>query len=446
MMREHLSAQHLERYHERTMSPAELLTLYAHLARCAACRERVGEVEQMPDLFTSLRADLHRAAEEEPDHLSYQQLEAYVDGQTSEVDREIVESHLALCPPCAEEVGDLRAFRSQMITEAGNKETAISTPNRWERFVAFGRVPAHWIPLQIAGTAAAAVLLVWLVTRPLQTQVANLRAQVGQLQQTNEALQHQVSTVADQQRQLAQLQQAQIESLPGATSPVIVALRDGGGLVTLDRQGHLTGLDSIPSSAQQAIKAVLTTERVKAPPSLAELIGEPRMALLGSPDKNASSNLLSPVGTVVETDRPTFRWQPLAGAASYTVTVYDSRLNKIAFSPSLSETEWRVPQPLERGRRYLWQVAAVKGGQEIILPAPPAPEAKFKVLEQAQADELERAKQGFADSHLLLGVLSARAGLLDEAEREFQALLEANPRSAVAQKLLRSVKARRHPR
>jgi hypothetical protein len=85
----------------------------------------------------------------------------------------------------------------------------------------------------------------------------------------------------------------------------------------------------------------------------------------------------------------------------------------------------------------------MKDGEEIRMPAPSAPDAKFKVLEQSQAEALERAKQAYGHSHLLLGILYAQAGLLDNAEQEFQALSEANPRSRVAQTLLHSVKALR---
>jgi hypothetical protein len=40
------------------------------------------------------------------------------------------------------------------------------------------------------------------------------------------------------------------------------------------------------------------------------------------------------------------------------------------------------------------------------------------------------------------GVFYAQAGLLDEAEREFSVLLNANPKSPVAQGLLQSIKRR----
>jgi hypothetical protein len=74
------------------------------------------------------------------------------------------------------------------------------------------------------------------------------------------------------------------------------------------------------------------------------------------------------VGRVIETDRPTFRWRRLAGAASYSVTVADDRLNEIATSESLTGQEWRITRPLEYGGVYTWQVTAIKDGREVSLP------------------------------------------------------------------------------
>jgi hypothetical protein len=91
-------------------------------------------------------------------------------------------------------------------------------------------------------------------------------------------------------------------------------------------------------------------------------------------------------------------------------------------------------------------VLAVNNGEEVVSPLPTAPDAQFKVLEEAQAEELKQARQSHPRSHLLLGALYARAGLFDDAEREFRALVQKNPRSRLAQKLLRDVRARRRER
>jgi predicted RNA polymerase sigma factor len=71
------------------------------------------------------------------------------------------------------------------------------------------------------------------------------------------------------------------------------------------------------------------------------------------------------------------------------------------------------------------------------------PEARFKVLSRAEAEEVTRALSESKASHLARGVIYTRAGLLAEAEQEFEALLKLNPQSRVARKLLNDVRAMR---
>jgi hypothetical protein len=257
----------------------------------------------------------------------------------------------------------------------------------------------------------------------------------------NDALQNQASSISDLQTQLVQLQQSQAQVL-NSSPEIVVALFDGGGLVTLDKQGSLAVPKSLPPHFEELAKTALTTQRVKTPPALAELIGKTEI-LMGGTDAHSSFRLLTPVGTFIRTDHPTFRWSSLGGATTYVVTVSDSHLNQVATSQPLSGTEWAMPQSLERGGLYSWEVTAMTEGREITSPTPPAPQARFKVLEQPKVDELDRAKYTYANSHLILGVLYAQAGLLDDAERELKVLAAVNPHSRVAQKLLRSVKSSR---
>ncbi len=70
---------------------------------------------------------------------------------------------------------------------------------------------------------------------------------------------------------------------------------------------------------------------------------------------------------------------------------------------------------------------------------PPAPEAKFKVLDAPIARKLEAAKTSVGNSHLALGILYAEAGLFKEAEQEFAALKVDNPESPVPVILLQQV-------
>ncbi|MEN3334823.1 MAG: hypothetical protein V7641_4188 [Blastocatellia bacterium] len=433
-MSEHLSEQQLERYRQRTIPPAELITATDHLAICEACRQQLGGADQLRNAFVALGPALHAAASREPAHLLPEQMSEYVANEMDAVDRDVADSHLEFCEPCNSEIRHLRKLKTSLVSFPVKDGASVQSPARSGRLPAFRGSPAYQIPLQVA--AALTLLLVCLFVFMLRRQVVDLRAQVSELQRTNEVLQNQAASVADLQSQLAQLQQAQAQLL--SVSPeIVVALYDGGGLVTLDKQGNLAGLKTLPPSYEQLTKTALTTQHVKPPPTLAELIGKPEKLMGGSAAQNAFS-LLTPVGTILQTDRPTFRWSPLGGATSYTVTIYDADAKQVATSQPLSATEWSVPTSLARGGLYSWEVTAIKEGKEITSPTPPALPAKFKVLEQAKLDEINHAKQTYPNAHLILGILYAQAGLLDDAEREFKALVVANPHSSVANQLLRS--------
>jgi hypothetical protein len=142
-------------------------------------------------------------------------------------------------------------------------------------------------------------------------------------------------------------------------------------------------------------------------------------------------------------DRPTFRWSKMGGATSYVVEVYDDQFKLVSSSPQVTTLQWTATQALPRGRVYSWQVKAIKDGQETISPRPPAPQAKFRVLDQTKANEVTRAKRAYGSSHLTLGLLYAEAGLLKEAEAELRLLRRANPDSEIVSNLLRQIQGMR---
>jgi hypothetical protein len=205
----------------------------------------------------------------------------------------------------------------------------------------------------------------------------------------------------------------------------------------LDASNNLHCPSALRSEDAEAVKSALIASQVEAPPLIAGLAG--RSGMLRGEREGVRFALQSPVGTAVLTDRPTLRWQRLEGASGYTVAVYDSSFNPVASSPLLVGAEWTLPQALQRGLVYSWQVTANKDGKLVSSPTSPAPEAKFLVIDQASANGMGQAEQRYANSHLVLGVLFARAGLLDDAERELRVLVKANPRSGVARKLVASV-------
>ena len=78
------------------------------------------------------------------------------------------------------------------------------------------------------------------------------------------------------------------------------------------------------------------------------------------------------------------------------------------------------------------------GWKESSFTSASAPEIKFAVLSTADFRELSRLKK--SNSHLALGVFYARVGLLNEAQREFEKLVELNPESELPRKLIQSVR------
>ena len=387
----------IEQYRQRKLSAAELQAIDEHIGACEACRELLNEslanlaqleeslLANWPDMLASVGADTK--------HLSYEQVAAYVEQKVEHQTLEHIKRHLGECAECDERVENLRAFREEAETPSLATKTELPAKPRqtlasfWESLSSAQLVPA----------AALAVLLVlgvvWMMWR-------------------------------------SQDAPAQFQRL---------ALNDGGGRVVLDEQGKIVAPTQIPPRYEEMIRTALVERRTPTPSTLATLFGVAGR-LRGASEASVPFQLVSPLGTVVPTDRPTLRWQPLENRSSYTVTVSD-RGKEVATSPPLENTEWTVPESLPRDVIYAWQVTAARGGEKISSPIPPAPAARFKVLEATKAQELEFAAQKYAGMHLLLGSLYAEAGLLDDAEREFQALTNANPKSSIAVELLENLRA-----
>ena len=58
--------------------------------------------------------------------------------------------------------------------------------------------------------------------------------------------------------------------------------------------------------------------------------------------------MIEPVGSVLLTDRPAFRWSPLEGATAYVVEIFDGEFNLVAASPLIGGS-WAAPMSLPRG-------------------------------------------------------------------------------------------------
>jgi hypothetical protein len=361
-----------------------------------------------------------------------------------------------LCESCADEVQDLLAFRTTIASTPKHTSPPAEKPG-FERLRAFWQVFAAPAPRRFATASAVALLLVstslalvyvWRTLRidPEITQNPAPNKVTVPPTPTPAAIPQATPAVQPGTVTESPGPQPNVSSTPEQVSDLVLALSDSGGRVTLDSQGNLGGLDALSPAARRAVRNALVTGRLESPPDDAELRGK-RGTLLGEDNSKAEFALLGPVGTVVRGERPVFRWRPLTGATSYKVTILDPDFNVVASSPPLTTNSWTPESRLARGVVYSWQVAAVESdGREVIAPSAPAPEARFKVLGLERARELMRAEKVNPRSHLARGVLYARAGLLDDAERELRALVSANPQSPAARKLLRSLQATRGKR
>lgn len=455
-MSKHISTKQLEKYCEKALSPDELIQVDDHFFTCDACYRRLDELSRLPEKFTGLEVNDSAVVQWKSDHLPYDQMAAYVDDESDAFDREIVESHMEMCARCAGEVDSLFELKRQLKPPLVKKRMLSSDAVRGHLGTGWRR-PAGWNPARLAwiATAIGAVILVLLFWRerffdkpapPPRTEQTTIvkdalphDSSTQPAQSGNEKAEH-VSKGAESRTAGNPRKSYPRDGSAGLPSPnAIIALKDGGGQITLDKQGNVGGLEALPSSLGQLVKVTLRAQKIKRPAVLAEISGE--ITLLGGPDERVPFTLAAPVGTVIMNASPTFSWHPLNGATNYSVSVFDSEFNQAAESGELPTTQWRISTPLKRGVVYSWQVTALKDGKKVRSPTPPLSIAQFKILKQSKADELERAKRLYAHSHLVLALLYAREGLVDESKQELQMLEKNNPDSPVAKRLLRSVQS-----
>ncbi len=432
----HLTENQIEDYGRQGLSAAELLSVSDHLGVCESCRGQVERTLEGDAAFFALRSEVFGPPAGTPSsqgvmHPTADRIAEYVDGMQTGEERQIIEDHLSCCEQCALAVNDLRAFKNQ-IAPTLNREyqpaSVRATSESWKhRLLALLPGPFARSPLAFSSALAVLLLMVigWVVWQAQKGK--DMKPEVVTVTPSPSLSPPLVATPSP------------VPAPDEAAAPVVAELNDGGGRVMLDRDGKLSGAENLPPAYQRIVRDTLTNQRL-ARSSLLAGLNRPGSSLMGSDEQGNKFSVIEPIGKVIVSDRPTFRWSKLEGATAYVIEVYDEKFNLVAASPQVSENSWTVPQPLKRGEVKSWQVKAIKDGQEIKSPRPPAPQAKFRILDQRRANELAHAQRGYASSHLTLGLLYAEAGLLDQAEKEFRALQKANPDSALAGRLLSQVK------
>ena len=209
--------------------------------------------------------------------------------------------------------------------------------------------------------------------------------------------------------------------------------KDGNHRIETDSSGRIGFLPGVSQEDLAILQNTIQSGTLPAPPDTKTLNPEGSV-LMSEHQEPLLFHVLYPVGLIVMSQRPEFRWDPLPGAAAYQVVVTDRSLNVVAMSPQIHDTQWSPQQDLARGVVYSWQVIAKKGEREIRSPSSPAPEALFQVLSREKSDRIESAIRRNAPE-LVLAALMNEAGLTEEASDHLRRLELQNPGNPFLQRM-----------
>jgi hypothetical protein len=153
-MAQHLSAEQIAKYRERSLLPGELLAVDSHLGGCEECRSQLSESPM------ATRGFLSAIEEARGEHLSYEQMDAWVDDRMDQTERELVLAHIGLCAECARQLRAYASYAPAMSAPVNRTTVAAATrapaASFGERMRAFFSAPR----LAAAALAIAAVAII----------------------------------------------------------------------------------------------------------------------------------------------------------------------------------------------------------------------------------------------------------------------------------------------
>jgi hypothetical protein len=431
-MTHHLSTLQINLLCVTALPADELAAASVHTAECQACHHRFTEELRRRRGSTPFTFTLEPAFWFRDDHVDFDLLVALADKTLDQETEEIINIHLQSCEMCREDVRSFLAFR-----DASAREMDIAYGRSEYEGTDQAQTAPWWQRLQSPRVYVAAAVV--LVAVALVIGVIAFNGTSGSLEATKQNKQD-PGVQRNPSFSPSPEENAGLRPSTANDSTKIAVLKDAGGEVTIDKNGRVTGLDQVSENSRQHIAQVALSEQIQPPYILGRLSGE-QSGLRGNDEVPQRFGLLYPARRVVIEDRPIFRWENLSGASSYRVSVLDANGKQVSQSDELppTRTEWKVPARLRRGQIFSWAVIALVDGKKVVSPSPSAPEMKFAILSNENFRELISLKN--SNSHLALGVFYARAGLLDEAEGEFQSLSKLNPQSELSKKLLHSVRS-----
>lgn len=448
-MIEHVKREEMETFCALDLPGREAISIAKHLHSCRDCHrlfEKVSRSQRyrQPLVFNfSLEYTLKNA------HLEYSDLVAFSEGQMQEEESEQVEEHCQMCEGCR---NDVRAFQAYLDEFNRYREVRLGPLTLTERLrLTWNDISSStWVrkqkmkPLTFSLAALSIILGVAVVlsfmhgnkslqpalnSTPLSSIPENKAGDISVPAQPAVEEKGLVSNNSADERH------TQTDG-SGASSRILIAVSDNGRLYGINEQGTILGVEGYPVDLKNDITKLMKGNIIKSepPPNVTSPIVKSRGLEIHSGLK-----LLTPVATYVSGDQPVLKWQLLPGDYRYVVSIVNENFNEVEKSPELITSNYKITRKLERGAVYQWQVKAFKDGRENLVTQREV--GKFMVITADKFRHVTEARKRYR-SHLVLGVIYKKDHLLAEAEEEFRQLVQANPKSGIAHKLLDSVTSR----
>ncbi len=422
MESDHLSAEMIQRYRRKSLSPVELLQFDDHLGACESCRQQVARTTDVLAVHAAVASP-----PAEPRHLSYEELAGYVNDTLAGPERREVQAHIDGCRACRNETRELAADRARFLAAAPDApapDRADEKRPAWLSGLFAGMLrPAVFIPAQVVTAIAAVAVVFVLQVQPLRRGLASKDGLIAE----REA---QLARATDDRDRVAELveqerrRSAALEERLKNRGPAFRVLSDGTTKTILSPDGTVLR----PAPADDPVGTVMASGQLELPAELRGLVaagGGPR-------SRGKRFAITAPVQTMVNTVNPVITWSPVDGASHYEVRLRDLTDDQDVDlgSSQARDTQYSIPVPLNRGHSYSFTVTARQDGTDEIVAISPTqedPAARFRVMTTTEADRLADALKVAGGSLLAQAVAYAKAGVRDEAERRFAELARQNP-------------------
>jgi hypothetical protein len=430
-----LDKSQLKKMFAGDLNRQELELIAEHLSCCETCRRMVQDMPEWLKACAELSSSILSIGEC-PD---YDQLSAYADGTLGAPQSQAIEAHANSCELCWRDLAKIIELRSHA---AMREKVIVVRPTENSRAKA-----AIWLRrVVVAITASAAVAGVVLFMTQMGPTPTRSRetARITTPSPVKPVVTRPDPIVARQPRPRVLVMKP--TSAHSTRRPAqVVVLKDGPYRV-LKRNGKLIWANSngvpVKSSLEariaESIESKLRTGRVK--PGRTVQVAMNSMRLRDSGDYTPSPTAptpISPVGTIVLSDRPTIKWSKVDMGYDYRIVITDSEGRQIVDTVTQSNT-FTPPTSLSRGQVYIWRVAVRFGEDADWENSRPS---AFELISSADYNAIEKVKRCAKGSHLALGVAYEYFGLYEEAAQQYDMLRRENRSSQFARTLQVEAKA-----